>query len=288
MGGSLATFLETSPADMLHLLTRRLQCSEELLFYALLGWIDHKAEERRSTSDQLLACIEFRLFSQAGLEAALDDPDLEESFALSERLTAATAYRALSLEAKLSWWSSQPARSPRWPELLVVSSSSSSVLLSSPLAKFSLTGPGPVWRSLAKKPAELRRKSSYGSGLVYSHPRLYFLGGEKHWRLHWYDLELRKWGQEVGLPPARLLSGVAVVGDSLYLVGGVTLEQWEGVRGAAGSVQPSYCLDCYNLNTRQRYSQALLSLSGRDSDSYYATPATKKGGFHSMHGNNLL
>ena len=38
----LASFLESPSADMFDLLARRLQCSEELLFYAVLGWIDYK------------------------------------------------------------------------------------------------------------------------------------------------------------------------------------------------------------------------------------------------------
>ena len=58
---SLVTFLETPPDEMLELLTRRMQCSEELLFYALLGWIDYKPEERRLMSDQLISCIDLRL-----------------------------------------------------------------------------------------------------------------------------------------------------------------------------------------------------------------------------------
>ena len=233
---------------MLDLLTTRLQSSEELLFFALLGWIDHRPEERRPISDKLMDCIDFRLFSQAGFDSVLEEPDLADCD-LSQRLTAAQSYRALSLEAKIAWWRSRP-RSPRWPEILVVAGSSGSVpaLLSCPLAKFS-PGPGPVWRTLTKKPAELRRKST-GSCLVYSQPRLYFLGGEKHWSLHWYDLELHQWGVEVGLPPSRLLSGGCVLADSLYLVGGVTLDQWDGVRGAAGSVNPSPGLDTFSLTTR--------------------------------------
>ena len=257
----LASFLESPSADMFDLLARRLQCSEELIFYAVLGWIDYKEEERRPLSDRLISCLDFRLFSQAGLDSALEDPALQD-FPLSDRLSAAQAYRALSLERKISWWSSRP-RSPRWPEFLVVagcSGSSQPALLSCHLSKFSS---GPQWRSLTRKPPELRRRSS-GSSLVYSPPRLYFLGGEKHWSLAWYDLELNKWGQEPGLPPPRLLSGVCEVGGSLYLVGGVTLEQWEGVRGGAGSVSPSPCLDIYNLASRT-WSQAAVMEVARSS-----------------------
>ena len=254
--GGLETFLQTPPGDMADLLSRRLQCSEELLFYALLGWIDYKPEERRPISDQLISCIDFRLFSQAGFDSLLEEPELADC-ELSDRLSAAKTYRALSLNAKISWWRSRP-RSPRWPEMLVVAGSGglTSGLLCSPLAKFS-SEPGPVWRNLTKKPAELRRKST-GSCMVYSQPRIYFLGGEKHWSLHWYDLEDNKWGVEVGLPPSRLLSGGCVVQGSLYLVGGVTLDQWDGLQGGAGSVNPSPSMDSYSLTTRVWCQAALM------------------------------
>ena len=89
--GGLITFLETPPAEMLDLLTRRLQCSEELLFYALLGWIDYKPEERRPISDQLISCIDFRLFSQAGFDSLLEEPHLHDCD-LTEQLAAAIEF----------------------------------------------------------------------------------------------------------------------------------------------------------------------------------------------------
>ena len=95
---------------------------------------------------------------------------------------------------------------------------------------------------VAADEAELK-KASTGSCMVYCHPRLYFLGGEKNWYLHWFDLETNRWGVETGVPPTRLLSGGCVLDQSLYLVGGVTLDQWEGVAGGAGSVNTSSAMD---------------------------------------------
>ena len=230
---------------------------------AVIGWIDYKPGERRPIASSLLSSIDFRLFSQAGFDSLQEDQDLVDMFDLSGSLEAAKSYRQLRLDQRISWWSRHSdCRSPRWPEMIVVvgGSSSSSGLLSCNLSKFSSA---PSWRTLTKKPAELKRRST-GTAMVYRHPRLYFLGGEKNWSLHWYDLETNKWGVERGLPPGRLLAGGCVLEDNLYLVGGVRLEEWEGVRGGAGSITTSPELDCYSLSS-QTWTQAESLELGRSS-----------------------
>ena len=49
--------------------------------------------------------------------------------------------------------------------------------------------------------------------------RLYFFGGEKRWRVSWFDIEKNIWGESEGVPPPRLLSGTAAVQDLVYLIG---------------------------------------------------------------------
>ena len=65
-----------------------------------------------------------------------------------------------------------------------------------------------------------------GSSMVSTGGRLYFLGGEGRWQLTWYQVEDDKWGVDVGLTPARLLAAVAVVGERIFLIGGVTVEEF--------------------------------------------------------------
>ena len=257
--GRLETFLEASSSCLESLVTRQLQCPEEVMFYAVIGWTEYKQEERRALASSLLSSVDFRLFSQAGFDSLMEDTELLEAFGLTESVTAAKSYRESRLDRRISWWTSH-SRSPRWPEMVVVVGGSSSAVLCCPLSKFPS---GPSWRSLTKKPAELRRRST-GTAMVYRHPRLYFLGGERNWSLHWFDLELNKWGVERGLPPGRLLAGGCVVGAELFLLGGVTVEEWEGVRGGAGGVTPSPALDVYSL-TAQRWSQADSLRLGRSS-----------------------
>ena len=54
---------------------------------------------------------------------------------------------------------------------------------------------------------------------LFSHFRVYFLGGEKVNKGHWYDVEADNWGQLEDLPPPRLLAATAALHDRVFLVG---------------------------------------------------------------------
>ena len=69
---------------------------------------------------------------------------------------------------------------------------------------------------------------------------MYFLGGEGRWQLTWYQVEDDKWGVDVGLTPARLLAAVAVVGERIFLIGGVTVEEFGQGGGEVGGARESW------------------------------------------------
>ena len=45
--------------------------------------------------------------------------------------------------------------------------------------------------------------------------RVYFLGGEKHWRGTWYDVELDVWGECEEIPPPGPLAATVALHDNL-------------------------------------------------------------------------
>ena len=51
--------------------------------------------------------------------------------------------------------------------------------------------------------------------------RLFFFGGERRWRVSWFDLENNSWGESEGVPPPRLLSGAVSLQDRIYLIGSI-------------------------------------------------------------------
>ena len=241
----LEFFLASSDIILEKLLKTKSEISEELLFYSIIAWLEHDWSERSNYVHKIPSNIDFRLFSSNGLEYLTEETDILEKFDLEKQVKAAIKYQNLRQDRKVKYWS-EFDRSKRWPSMIVISCSGSShgSVQGCPLSKFS---PLPAWKGLTKKPPELK-KASTGSSMVYLHPRLYFLGGEQNWYLHWYDLELNRWGVERGVPPARLLSGGCVLGDDLYLVGGVTLDEWEGVKGGAGGVITSCAVDKFSTS----------------------------------------
>ena len=240
--GHVENFLEWQFSVISRLSLSQVQFSEELLFFAIIAWLQHNLEERKHHSENLLQNINLKLFTQASLQYLEEDKELLEEFEIVEKVAEAVKYKNLRLDEKIKHWE-DVSRGPRWPTMVVTGSSGSNHA-SIHCCSISKLDPFPVWKNLTKKPGELK-KASTGSCMVYCHPRLYFLGGEKNWYLHWFDLELNRWGVEGGVPPTRLLSGGCVLNNNLYLVGGVTLDQWEGVAGGAGSVSTSSAMDRY-------------------------------------------
>ena len=241
----LEFFLASSETILEKLLKTKSEISEELLFYSIIAWLEYDWSERSKHVHKIPSNIDFRLFSSNGLENLTEETDILEKFDLEKQVKAAIKYQSLRQDRKIKYWN-EFDRSKRWPSMIVIGCSGSShgSVQCCPLSKFS---PCPAWKGLTKKPPELK-KASTGSSMVYLHPRLYFLGGEQNWYLHWYDLELNRWGVERGVPPARLLSGGCVLGDDLYLVGGVTLDEWEGVKGGAGGVITSCAVDKFSTS----------------------------------------
>ena len=244
---NLESFLTTSHTLVEKMTETKLEISEELLFYAILAWLEHveHAGCRSKHAQQFLSNVDFRLFSLNCLENLSEETEILEKFVIGKEVKQAVKYQNLRPDQKIKYWN-EFDRSQRWPMMIVIGCSGSShgSIQCCSLGKFS---PLPAWKGLTKKPQELR-KASTGSSMVYLYPRLYFLGGEKNWYLHWYDVELNRWGVERGVPPSRLLSGGCVLGDDLYLVGGVTLEEWEGVKGGAGGVITSCSVDKFSTS----------------------------------------
>ena len=257
------TFLAVSVCRVRELVRTRTQVSEELLVHAVLAWLEADWEERGRWTAELMEHCNLRLFSSAGLAYLQDEGELLDKLGIASQVAEAVQYKSLRLDRKISFWEEEDRwRGHRWPGMVVIASSGSSHA-SVQCCQLGKLQPAPVWKSLAKKPAELK-KASTGSCMVYCHPRLYFLGGEKNWYLHWFDLETSRWGAERGVPPTRLLSGGCVLGPALYLVGGVTLEEWEGVAGGGGAVAPSAAVDRFDTASRSWQPCADLEL-GRSS-----------------------
>ena len=242
----LKSFLNSSEETVLKQLSiTKSEISEELIFYAIIAWLERDWHGRSKYVQKYLSNVDFRLFSSNGLEYLSEETDILEKFKLEKEVKLAIKYQSLRQDQKIKYWNERD-RGQRWPSMIVIGSSGSShgSIQCCPLVKLS---PSPTWKGLTKKPPELK-KASTGSLMVYLHPRLYFLGGEQNWYLHWYDLELNRWGVERGVPPARLLSGGCVLGDDLYVVGGVTLDEWEGVKGGAGGVITSCAVDKFSTS----------------------------------------
>lgn len=247
--GMLASLLAATAEQWRNLLNDNLQVSEELLFYALLGWIEHTEDARKNESTDLLHMINFCLMSKTSLEQLLqDESDLLARFPeIRLRLQQSIVYHNLSLDQQEAYWTQRPDDvKRRWPRILIAFPTGTSQACIEWLDLSRAWGPGPLaWRRLSRKPAELRA-NSMGCTLVYRHPRAYFLGGERSWQLIYYDLELDRWGVCQGVPPGRLLAGACVLEDNIYLIGGVSIEEW----GRGGkSVVTASGVDRYNLST---------------------------------------
>ena len=177
-------FLEMEFEKIRELFQSDVQCEEELLFWAAVGWIIFQPE-RIVEADILIETINFALFSQSGLSALAEEEEVMEKYNLAVRVQEAAVCHGLRLDRQIEFWRCRgAARRRRWPKLVVAASTGS---LQGGLQCLDLTRPAPAWKPLTKKPTELRKRST-GSTMVYSHPRLFFLGGEQHWRLDWYDL----------------------------------------------------------------------------------------------------
>eukprot|EP00092_Neocalanus_flemingeri_P032626 GFUD01035487.1.p1 GENE.GFUD01035487.1~~GFUD01035487.1.p1 ORF type:complete len:578 (+),score=160.67 GFUD01035487.1:46-1779(+) len=243
--GKLEPFLAKSHQKLHQLLDSDFQCGEELLFYAVVGWVESD-QKRNSHAKNLLSKINFYIFSPLSLSSIEEDQDLLD-VDIKEHIDHAVAYKHLRIDRQIQFWKENPdLRGSRWPNIVIAASTGN---FNGGLQCLDMNKTCLAWKNLTKKPVELRKKST-GSTMVYYHPKLYFLGGEKHWQLTSYDLELNRWGVELGDPPDRLLSGGAVVGRKLYLVGGVSIEDWDGMRGGSGQVVTSPSVDCYCLDTK--------------------------------------
>ena len=181
---NIDNFLEMEFDKIRELFQSDVQCEEELLFWSAVGWIIFQPE-RIVQAGILIETINFALFSPAGLSALAEEEEVMEKFSLAVPVQEAAVYHGLRLDRQIGFWRSRSAaQRRRWPKLVVAASTGS---LQGGLQCLDLTRPAPAWKPLTKKPTELRKRST-GSTMVYSHPRLFFLGGEQHWRLDWYDL----------------------------------------------------------------------------------------------------
>lgn len=240
--GSLEELLTAGQQQMEQLLNSDIQAGEDLLLFCLLAWLD--ADPLRHNSLALLHLISWRLLPAPCLCLLREDEEVLELAGVRERLAVAERYHSLRPDRQLDVWRELPELGERrWPKVVLAVSSGTH---QGGLQYLDLSRACPMWRHLAKKPQQLRRKST-GSTMVYLHPMLYFLGGEQHWQLNWFDIEVNRWGVARGTPPGRLLSGAAVLGGDIYLVGGVTVEEWGGAQGSAGQVMTSCNVERYSV-----------------------------------------
>eukprot|EP00090_Calanus_glacialis_P017543 TRINITY_DN27284_c0_g1_i1.p1 TRINITY_DN27284_c0_g1~~TRINITY_DN27284_c0_g1_i1.p1 ORF type:complete len:579 (-),score=171.49 TRINITY_DN27284_c0_g1_i1:69-1805(-) len=245
--GKIEPFLASSFQKVDQLLNSDFQCGEELMFFAVMGWVESD-QKRKLHLESLLSKINFYIFAPLSLSSLKDDQELLEHVNIKEHLDNAASYKKLRIDSQIEFWNKKPVlRGRRWPKIIIAASTGN---FQGGLQYLDLNKTCPTWKNLTKKPTELRKKST-GSTMVYHHPKLYFLGGEQNWQLTWYNVETNKWGVEQGIPPGRLLSGGAVVGRRLYLMGGVSIEDWDGMRGGTGQVVTSPSVDCYHLDTNQ-------------------------------------
>jgi len=247
--GKLESYLAADLSEIEQLLDSDFQCGEELLLFSLLGWVE-SVQQRSIHLECLLTKINFYIFSPSSLRGLVEE-NIDELFSnekIKNCIEKALEYKKLSVGQQVEFFDMRPyLRGSRWPRIVIAASTSN---FQGGVQCLDLNKTFPAWKNLAKKPSELRKKST-GSTMLYHHPKLYFLGGEKNWQLHWFNIETNKWGVEPGVPPGRLLSGGAVLDGKLYLVGGVSIEDWDGLRGGTGQVVTSSCVDCYDLETRQ-------------------------------------
>jgi len=260
--GKLEFYLAADLSAINQLLDSEFQCGEELLFFSLLGWVENDPE-RTTYLESLLAKINFHIFSPSCLRCLTDEisEDLLSNENIINYIDEALEYKKLTVGQQVEFWDRRPyLRGTRWPRIIIAASTSN---FQGGVQCLDMNKSFPAWKNLTKKPTELRKKST-GSTMLYHHPKLYFMGGEKNWQLHWYNIETNKWGVEPGAPPGRLLSGGAVLDGKLYLVGGVSIEDWDGLRGGTGQVVTSPCVDCYDLQTRH-WEQVMEMDSSRSS-----------------------
>ena len=235
--GNMDDFIDASCEELREVMSGDLQTSEDLLLLALLGWVEVKGLTAKPT--ELLNLVNWRLLSPSCTEA------LEEEDIIKERLPDILSFHKLSLTKQADYWKSQPELvGRRWPKLLLTVSTGGGSQQASSKAQAGLhfldLCRAPFtwqWHTFAKKPPELRKRGA-GATVVYHHPRIYFLGGEQRWQLDWFDLEEDKWGVGRGTAPGRLLAGAAVVEGSIFLIGGVAVEDWGGAAGSKGQVAP--------------------------------------------------
>ena len=231
--GMVESFLGASEENLIEVLGKDLQVSEDLLVLALLGWFEGKPFVEKYK--ELLDLINWRLLTPSCCES------LEEEEMLINRVQDAKSFHQLSLAKQADYWQSQPHLvKRRWPKLILAINTSGDSHQGSSKAQLHFldlcrTPSTWQWHSLAKKPPEMRKRGA-GATVVYHHPRIYFLGGEQRWQLDWFDLEEHKWGVGKGTPPGRLLAGAAALEGVIYLVGGVAVEDWGGAAGSKGQV----------------------------------------------------
>lgn len=234
-------FLASSRETITSFLCTDHQCYEELIYYATIAWIGNNSSLlEEGFVNLLLSKINFYLFHASSLQTLLEDETLQDSFPfLLESVASAVEYHKWNADKKVQFWRKNGSDDCRWPKMAVVASTGN---FQGDIGCLDLQKCRLAWRKLAKKPSEIRKKAM-GSGVVLVDSRLYFLGGEGCWQLAWYDLEDNRWGVAPGLPPARLLAGVAALGSVLYLIGGVSVADGCEVV-TTGSV------DCYDTITR--------------------------------------
>jgi len=245
---SLNEFLDFSFLQVNDLVKADNQISEDLLLYSLLGWIDYD-DSRKDQGNQLLMKINTFLLGQTTLTGLLDEEGFADDYPeLIKNINESLRVKKLYINDQLTFWKNKnPGQTVRWPQILITASTGNR---QGCLNWIDLKSTIPTWHTLTKKPSDIAKKAT-GSCMLYLHPKLFFLGGEKNWQLTWYDLEHNKWGVCQGVAPGRLLSGGSVLSNALYVVGGVNFEQWAGTRGATGQVITSSAVDRYRYDTEK-------------------------------------
>jgi len=243
--GNVEHFLDCSLQQLEEMLKSDIQTSEDLLLFCVLAWVEQLVSARSAHAHSLLSLVNWRLLSNDTLVLLEEEGEellKEQNHSLQQgKLKEAANYHKLRLETRVDFWKEHPEQAERrWPKMIVAVTTGSS---HAGLQYLDLSRAAPMWRHLAKKPQDLRIRNSVT--MVYSHPKLHFLGGEQRWQQTTFDLEQNKWGVARGVPPARLLAGAALLGDNIYLVGGVHVEDWGGTQGSAGQVVTSTSVDRY-------------------------------------------
>lgn len=255
--------------DELH---RDIQCSEDTLLFGLLGWINH-SPERKVDAERLISGLNLILLSKPTLVYILEDEQskdvlqsclsqIKQSLKFHvECLDWQKRFVIQQLEEGQMKTRRQKKEKKRWPRIIIGCGSGSA---KGRLQYLDLRpGRSSSWKQLTRWPQELKQGST-GHSVVHLHPRLYFLGGERRWRVHWFDLEENSWGvEDGGPPPPRLLAATATVNNKILLIGGVSVEEWE--RGSV-EVVTSNSVDVYTPSSTPWDSVNSLSDTPLDSD----------------------